>query len=87
MAETVKHARGLVIHAFSLFDRARSSAKVRFERSGNHSLQTGLWLEQNRRGRECPNASCVDEAFVGGMLHDVGKVVLVANSIPEYARP
>lgn len=51
----------------------------------NHSLITAACAKHIAR-LEGADAKLVDEAFIGGLLHDAGKLVLAANFSAQYAR-
>lgn len=53
-----------------------------FQSVWNHSLRTALIAKRLAESEEVPVEEC-DEAFLTGLLHDIGKVVLAA-SCPEY---
>jgi HD-like signal output (HDOD) protein len=72
------------VHAFSQFEGAPL---------GGFSLEA-LWRHSQNTARLAQAIACmedaeqkiVDEAFVGGLLHDIGKLVLAANFAADYAR-
>src|SRR5207237_4368608 len=72
----------LSMHAFSSFEQSnRSTFPV--QRVWNHSLLTGLAAKkivQMVNGE----AEMADEAFMAGLLHDLGKLMLSSNSPNEY---
>jgi HD-like signal output (HDOD) protein/CheY-like chemotaxis protein len=80
--ETIK-ALVLSLHVFSQYEAKRMGG-ISLEQVWLHSLQTAdlakrLAHFQGVRPKE------VDEAFVGGLLHDTGKLVLACNCALEYA--
>jgi putative nucleotidyltransferase with HDIG domain len=48
-----------------------------------HSMTTGVVAHAIARAQSLPKKAC-DSSLVGGFLHDVGKLVLVANYADEY---
>ena len=77
--ETTK-ALVLLAHTFSYFDKVRTP-EFSVERLWKHSVTTGKLAEQIARAERCETA-VVGQAFTGGMLHDIGKLLLAAN-VPE----
>jgi HD-like signal output (HDOD) protein/CheY-like chemotaxis protein len=80
--DTVK-ALVLSISAFAQFER-RELGGVTLESLWNHSLLTAGCAKIVARS-EGASARGVDDAFVAGMLHDVGKLALGANFGAIYA--
>jgi putative nucleotidyltransferase with HDIG domain len=82
-AETIK-SLVLSIHAFSHF---------KTDMVGGISV-AALWQHSQRAARlaqalvrmEVGEQKMADEAFVGGLLHDIGKLVLASNFPAEYSR-
>jgi putative nucleotidyltransferase with HDIG domain len=72
----------LSLHAFSCFDQSKMR-NFSFEPLWNHSLTTALLAKRIAQGEEVDLAT-VDEAFISGLLHDLGKLMLVANMPDEY---
>jgi putative nucleotidyltransferase with HDIG domain len=72
----------LTIHAFSCFDQAKLR-EFSFERLWNHCLMTGLFSRKIAED-EVRERTLVDEALIAGLLHDIGKLMLVANLTQEY---
>jgi HD-like signal output (HDOD) protein len=74
----------LSIHTFSQFDDLKSSG-FQLDALMHHSLRTA-----GRAGRiaklENANQTIGNECFVGGMLHDIGKLLLAANYAEDYAQ-
>lgn len=77
--ETTK-ALVLLAHTFSYFDKVRT-AEFSVEKLWKHSVTTGKLAEQIARA-EGVAPEVVGQAFTGGMLHDLGKLLLAAN-VPE----
>lgn len=77
--ETTK-ALVLLAHTFSYFDKVRT-AEFSVEKLWKHSVATGKFAEQIARA-EGVSAEVVGQAFTGGMLHDLGKLLLAAN-VPD----
>src|ERR1039457_6989322 len=76
--------RALVFTA-SAFSQFRLSSRDHFsiEELQQHSLAVGTLARQiaNSMGL---SAAAVDHAFVGGLLHDIGKLVLASNYPEQY---
>lgn len=72
----------LSLHVFSCFNQARA-AEFGFERIWNHSLTVGVFAKRLSQLEGQESMGC-DEAFVAGLLHDVGKLMLMANRPDEY---
>jgi HD-like signal output (HDOD) protein len=72
----------LSIHTFSQFEDLKSGG-FKLDALMHHSLRTA-----GRSGRiakmEDANQRVGNECFVGGMLHDIGKLLLAANYPKEY---
>ena len=72
----------LIHHVFSAFEQ-RSYDQLSIEEVWQHSLQTAAWARQfvmwegGGRGLE-------EEAFTGGLLHDIGQLILAANLPAAY---
>src|SRR5206468_12950339 len=49
----------------------------------NHSLQTAMAARKLAVAERLPTAVC-EECFLAGLLHDIGKLILAANSPDEY---
>lgn len=71
--------RGLVLmaHVFSQFDGAKMDA-FSIDRLMEHSWLTGV-LARGLAGAENLDTRACDHAFLAGLLHDIGKLILVAN--------
>ncbi len=77
--ETTK-ALVLLAHTFSYFDKVRT-ADFSIEKLWKHSVTTGKFAEQIARA-EGASVEIVGQSFTGGMLHDLGKLLLAAN-VPD----
>lgn len=79
--DTIK-ALIMTVQIFSQFDRAPPPG---FSVSGlwTHSMRTGV-LAKTISKLEGQERNAVEDAFMGGVLHDVGKLVLVANLAESY---
>jgi putative nucleotidyltransferase with HDIG domain len=77
--ETTK-ALVLLAHTFSYFDKVRT-ADFSIEKLWKHSVATGKFAEKIAR-IEGSDAEVAGQAFTGGMLHDIGKLLLAAN-VPD----
>ena len=78
----VGRVRSLVLslHVFSCFDQVQLK-NFSIDRVWKHSMSTGLVAQKIARLQKMDRAF-VDETYVAGMLHDIGKVML-ASSLPE----
>jgi putative nucleotidyltransferase with HDIG domain len=74
----------LSVHAFSQFETT-SVGGFSIAALWQHSQNTAR-LAQAIARMEDSEQKLVDEAFVGGLLHDVGKLVLASNFPADYAR-
>ena len=75
---------GLVLSAgvFSQFDYERLG-QFSVDELINHSLQVASHA-RNIAGRQSKDATLVNDAFVAGLLHDIGKLVLASNFPRQY---
>lgn len=80
--ETIK-ALVLSLQVFSQFDQARIRA-CQLGGVWSHSWETAV-LARRICAAELTDAHTSDNAFVGGLLHDIGKLVL-ASSLPDLYR-
>jgi len=72
----------LSIQAFKFYE-AKSSLSLSVKQLWSHSLKTAVTAKRLARLENCsPEES--EEAFVSGLLHDIGKLVLAANAPAEY---
>ena len=72
----------LSIHIFSQFD-GHSTAAACLPALWNHSLTTAS-LAQRIAATETGSKSMAEESFTTGLLHDVGKIILLAEMPKEY---
>lgn len=74
--------RGLVLmaHVFTQFDKVKMEA-FSIEKMMEHSWLTGVFARAIAEQEEM-DSRLADYAFIGGLLHDIGKLILVAN-LPE----
>lgn len=72
----------LVASAFSAF-QSKVGRRFSIERLQSHSLAVGGMARRIAQSLELPSAA-VDYAFVGGLLHDVGKLLLACNYPEKY---
>jgi HD-like signal output (HDOD) protein/CheY-like chemotaxis protein len=79
--ETVKTIV-LSLQVFSQFDRERVRA-CQLDQLWNHSWTAGV-LSRHICGAEDADTKLADQAFLGGMLHDIGKLVLAVNLPDQY---
>ncbi|MEW6660229.1 MAG: HDOD domain-containing protein [Thermodesulfobacteriota bacterium] len=79
--ETVK---ALVLSAkiFSQMDRS-SMTVLAMDRIWAHRLATGVFAKTIATAEKCERA-VADDAFMAGMLHDVGKLILAVNLPKQY---
>ncbi len=71
--------RGLVLmaHVFTQFDNAKMAA-FSIDRLMEHSWLTGVVARGLATAEKLDTRSC-DHAFLAGLLHDIGKLILMAN--------
>lgn len=79
--ETVK-ALTLTVSAFSQFEMSGNSD---VEALRVHSIQVGTLAKQLANSLELAKGE-VDDCFTGGLLHDIGKLVLSANYPEKYGQ-
>ncbi len=78
--ETVK-ALVLTVHVFTTFgDSIRGFS---LNREWEHGMQVGSLAKQIMKAEDAP-AAMVDQTFIAGLLHDVGKIVLASELGEEY---
>jgi len=82
----VGRVRSLVLslHVFSCFEKVHAK-NFSIERVWKHSLATGLVAQKIARMQRVDRA-VVDETYVAGMLHDIGKVMLASSMPDEYEK-
>ncbi|HZZ39570.1 MAG TPA: response regulator [Acidobacteriaceae bacterium] len=73
----------LSIHVFSHFDR-RSAIATEVASLWEHSVEVGS-LAQRIAAMETSNKALAEECFAAGLLHDVGKVILLSERPKEYS--
>jgi putative nucleotidyltransferase with HDIG domain len=80
----VGRVRSLVLslHVFSCFEQVHAK-NFSIERVWKHSMSTGLVAQKIARLQRADRAM-VDETYVAGMLHDIGKVMLAASLSELY---
>jgi HD-like signal output (HDOD) protein len=54
-----------------------------FENMQNHSIGTGMFARKIAKIKKCEKRIC-DYAFLAGVLHDVGKLVIISNWPEKY---
>ncbi len=74
----------LCIHAFSQFEGQPTGA-FSLDQLWSHSLHVAAVAKRIAQS-ESPSPSLAEEAFVAGLLHDAGQLVLAANLGPQYDR-
>jgi HD-like signal output (HDOD) protein len=72
----------LTIHAFSCFDEGKL-AEFSFERIWNHSVTVGVFAKKMSQ-LEGSESMTADESFIAGLLHDIGKLMLISNMTKDY---
>lgn len=72
----------LSLHVFKQLDR-KLPAAFAGERLMHHSLQTGALAKALAAEEKLPKHE-TDQAFLAGVLHDTGKLILAANFADEY---
>jgi len=72
----------LSVHVFSQFD-ANSEIAALLPALWEHSVSSAS-LAQKIAQAECGTKAMVEESFTAGLLHDIGKVVLLAELPREY---
>ena len=82
----MKMIRSLVlsVKVFSQFDSGKAQL-FQVDRLMNHSVATGALARMIARA-QCKDAALADDAFMGGMMHDVGKLVLAERASEAYTR-
>lgn len=78
--DTVK-ALALSARVFAQFDTSRVPS-FSIEALSNHSLATGLLAQRIVEAENQP--SVASDAFLAGLLHDIGKLILVATLSEQY---
>ncbi len=80
----VSRIRSLALthHIFSAFDQ-HSYAELSVDEIWHHSLQSAVWARQLARWQG-NDRSLEDLAFTGGLLHDIGRLILAANLPAAY---
>jgi HD-like signal output (HDOD) protein/ActR/RegA family two-component response regulator len=79
--DTIK-ALIMTVHIFSQFDRSPPSG-FSIADLWTHSMRCGV-LAKTVAKSEGQERIAVEDAFMGGLLHDVGKLVLIANLAERY---
>lgn len=82
----VGRVRSLVLslHVFSCFDKLKIP-NFSIERVWAHSMATGLLAQKIARA-ERAGRNDTDEAYVAGMLHDIGKLMLASSFADQYTQ-
>jgi HD-like signal output (HDOD) protein/ActR/RegA family two-component response regulator len=80
----VIHSLVLTAHVFSHFERATEGG-IELQSLWDHSQRVGRWAAAILAA-EGQSADASANALIAGMLHDVGKVVLIANVPETYAK-
>ena len=76
--------RGLVlcVHAFKFY-QDRSFQSISAEELWNHSVRIASNARKLARYEHLSESAC-EEAFVSGLLHDIGKLIMAANADSDY---
>ena len=74
----------LSLHAFEQYEAVKIEG-FSVESLWTHSLETAAAAKLIAAMEGCEK-SLVDQAFVAGMLHDLGKLVLASNFAPQYTQ-
>jgi len=72
----------LSVHIFSQFE-GRSLAATTLEDLWEHSMQVASLAQRIAAAENCPKLM-VDESFTAGLLHDVGKAMLLSEMPQQY---
>jgi putative nucleotidyltransferase with HDIG domain len=80
----VEVVRGLVLglQAFSVY-KSNPAKKSPPAELWDHSLRIALTARRLAQAHELSHDAC-EKAFLGGLLHDIGKIVIVANASDEH---
>lgn len=81
--ETIR-ALVLTTKIFAQFDQSRIPG-FSITRLWNHSLRVGVWARNLSLLAKQPRET-VDDAFLAGILHDAGKLILMANFPKKYQK-
>ncbi|MFN8058634.1 MAG: response regulator [Vicinamibacterales bacterium] len=73
-------ALALTAHIFSLFEHVAPEPPIDIERLQAHSLATALLARHL-----APDPAVAEEAFAGGLLHDIGRLVLALSMSDRFA--
>jgi len=72
----------LSVHVFSQFENQRGAAPY-LTALWEHSIEVGCLAQRIAAGQTCAKG-LVDESFTAGLLHEIGKLVLLAQMPKEY---
>jgi putative nucleotidyltransferase with HDIG domain len=79
---SIVRSLALCIHAFSCFHHG-THGELSFEQIWSHCLLVGVFARRIA-STAGTGIGVSDEAFVAGLLHDVGKLMLISNMPQEY---
>ena len=79
--DTIK-ALTLAVNAFDAFED-KEAGPLKIDQLWAHSMEIGNWCKTIAQFEKCSSAE-VDDYFISGMLHDVGKLALSSNLSKEY---
>lgn len=81
----VEVVRGLVLglQAFSVY-KSNPAKKAPPANLWDHSLRVALTARRIAQAEGLSHEAC-EKAFLGGLLHDIGKIVIIANVPEEYS--
>jgi len=74
----------LTVEVFSEFDQDKLNA-FDLERLWTHSISTGELVKRIVQGEE-KDRQIIDDAYIAGLLHDVGKLILVEHFPDEHKK-
>ena len=74
----------LSIHIFSQFDN-REIKGMSLETTWNHGLTVGACAKKISKAEKADSKE-VDNSFLAGTLHDIGKIILAANLPDDYSK-
>jgi putative nucleotidyltransferase with HDIG domain len=72
----------LSTHIFSQFEESSLTA-LSIDRIWRHCLKVAIFAKEIAKN-EVKDQMLIDDAFMAGMLHDIGKLILAANFREEY---
>ncbi|MBC8317882.1 MAG: HDOD domain-containing protein [Desulfobulbaceae bacterium] len=73
----------LTVKIFSQYDEAQGVPSLRLEDLWEHSMMVGAYARKITE-QQTSNQKIIDDAFIAGLQHDLGKLVLLANMPEKY---